>query len=151
MELYFPSNMHEFILVRGQPLHIKAWENDWAAQYFPYEMKNTDLLSGKKEGVKPGIVAVQCNLREIKLYEMVFPKPCRDQVLKTLYGTNAQINSLNTFTGGLKTSVLRRVLTAKKIMPFDEDAQNRIIRTHGVSVYPIGEKEDKETDAGEYL
>ena len=150
--------MHLYLAIRGQQKYVDDWRNDWSAQYFPYKYnKGCKKYPHTKEQLKkimPFInadkpVPLQCIIRPISLYELVFPKESLDEVLRTMFKTNANIKS--SLLKGLTRKAMAKILQSKPIPDFDEKGQIRIVRDTDVSIYPIGIKPDAESEWGESI
>jgi len=77
--------MHMYVVARGHIDKLSRWENDLSSKYFPYLVdagrKSSD---GKGWLVPPTWSMVQLAVRPIQLYELVFPEPCLNDVLKVV-------------------------------------------------------------------
>ena len=116
------DKMHLFVLAEGVKPDLDRWINDLLAQYYDY-----DIHKGKP-------LRIQLAVREVKLLDLVFPKPCLDEVLSTIapYGEcDLNMRGFGTF---------RRIL---KLKPIDKIAVwNQRVFRHACRAMPIGIKED---------
>lgn len=71
--------MHLYVIARGQPDEINRWENDLHGQFLDYEIKNKNVFEGDKIPA-----SWRLSMREIKLYEVVFPEPQLEKVLNMI-------------------------------------------------------------------
>ena len=126
--------MHFIFATQGIKPYVDSMMNDLQAQFFPWPM--TDAKTG---GDIPNQV-VQGALRPIQLWMYVFPKESMDEVLNT-FGIKPYKGEFN-----VKAALLRKALNAKKMPIPNPDVPGRLIRTAGVTVIPIGIREDDVRD-----
>ncbi len=123
--------MHIYAQVRGLISALRDWENFMSSQYLPFEV----LEKGDK---KPSKYLAQLQVREIKLYEIVCPKECEDQVMAMLkpgdlYGAAKIFNK--------PMRLLARLLGLKK--PSTTWKANILPPMEGIALTVIGTKDDK--------
>jgi len=117
------------MISRGIKDRVDRFVEDMSAQYFPIEM------NGKK-------IYVQLAMRPLQLWEVVFPEPCLQEVMNTIWDSNVPIKEQQ-FPYKLRLGALRKLLRAKKLPALDKSGLKRIVRRDFVSCYPIGIKGDK--------
>ena len=124
-------------MTRGIKDEVDMFINDLSAQYFPYE------ANGKK-------IFVQLAMRPMQLWEVVFPKPCFPEVLKTVTLPTTKFDPKQ--YNWKQLYALRKLLNAKKIPAMDlSETGFRIVRRGCVATYPIGTKDDGTWGKGEEL
>jgi len=140
--------MHLYIMTRGIKHKVDELINDLQAQFFPFKCKMKD---GKLDpNGEEQIVPLQLSVRPIQLWELVMPKECLPEVMKTIWHTEP-LPAHTTFMQKAKLESIRMALGAKKAPKFKDykDLKFRVIRKNDVACYPIGIKEDDERSFGE--
>lgn len=126
--------MHLYITTRGIKQDVDRFIQDLQAQYFPIEH------SGKK-------ALVQLAMRPIQLWEVVFPEPCLNEVIRTLDPEIQKNNKMpSIFTAGLRKS-----LGLKKAPDKDLNIPPRPLFKGWTQVELIGMKKDNYIDGNEQL
>lgn len=128
--------MQIYIGIRGPVASIKKWVNFMSSQYLPFE-----VLEKKKNGKmkkKPTPYLAQLVVREIKMYEIVFPKESEAVVMGMIKPSNGYggMNRLLTpFRAMLRLIGVKKCSTNWKpnILPPNE----------GLTIVALGKKEDK--------
>ena len=123
--------MHIYVAIRGLISAVREWENFMSSQYLPLEV----LEKGKK---KPSKYAAQLQVREIKMYEIVCPKDCEDQVMSMIKPTD-----IKGFAGmwGKSIRMFSKLLGLKKCST--NWKPNILPSSEGISIMALGTKDDK--------
>lgn len=121
--------MHLYILTRGIKWSVDEFVNDMNAQ--PYEY----MLKGKKMWAKLA-------MRPIQLWEVVFPKTALPNVMNTLWDKQPK----HTLGREMLLNSMRISLNAKRIPTMDLSAGKRFVHKDFVAIYPVGIKEDNESE-----
>jgi len=125
--------MHLYLAARGLVNHMKEWASELGHQYLPLEMKDKD---GKP---MPNIYS-QLQVREIRLYEIVFPKGSEATVMGMVNPSEYKV--FGKFTKPLKA--LTRMMGLKKCLPKKKWKIPGIQLNRFISVMPLGIKPDVE-------
>jgi len=123
--------MHAYFLARGITKHIKEWASELGHQYVPLDFKDKD---GKVEHR-----VAQVQVRELKLYEIVFPKSAEAAIMGVIDPSEYKV--LGKWTGYVK--FLSKMLGLKKCLPRDKWKKPGIPLHRECSLLPLGVKEDK--------
>ena len=130
--------MHLYFATRGVKHMRDIFVTTMQSQFFPWRRKN---LKTKKDET----TYVQGALRPIELWEYVFPEENLPQVLAMLEIKNTKGSNVTDFLDA-KAVMLRKMLGAKKIPKVKEVERQNVISKTGVSIHPIGIKEDERQD-----
>lgn len=123
--------MHGYVAVRGRPQEIEDWAYFLKHQYLPFEV----LENGQKEPTK---YLAQLQVREFRLFEIVFPKDCEDMAM-CLISPNELWGDGKRFARPINW--LRKILGLKKCST--NWKPNSSTPTQGMQIYAIGTKDDK--------
>jgi len=127
--------MHLYILARGHKDKIERWENDLLARYYPYEHEK-----GKPKGL------LQLSVREVKIYEIVFPEEHMEEILQTIkpkdYGKVGKYRKLINF--------FAKILGLEKVPEYTPDNKFRVFND-AVGIHAIGIKRDEFKNGIEFL
>ena len=125
-------------MTRGIKHDVDRMINDLQAQFLPMKV-------GKEESL------LQLSVRPIQLWELGFPEPQLDVILRTLWEGDP-IPKHNTFSQKMRLEALRKMLQADKIPVYDKwkKGMRRPIWKDNVAIYPIGTKKDEMRSLGEY-
>jgi len=123
--------MHIYAQARGIISALRDWENFMSSQYLPFKVL-------EKGDSKPVPYLAQLQVREIKLYEIVCPKECEDQVMAMLkpgdlYGAAKIFNK--------PMRLLAKILGLKK--PSTTWKPNILPPMDGIALTVLGTKDDK--------
>lgn len=121
--------MHIYVALRGLISEVRKWENFMSSQYLPFEM----IPKGKKKPIK---ALAQLQVREIKMYEIVCPKECEDQVM-------GMLKPNKNFAGifGKPIKLISKLLGLKKCSTTWKPKM--LPNTEGLSIMALGTKDDK--------
>lgn len=124
--------MHAYFYLRGIKHNVDRFIQDLQSQYFPY---TTTDPKGKEVNHM-----VQLAVRPIQLYEIGFPEPCLQDVMKMIWDT-----PIPKFSIGQESilTTTRRILGASKLPKQDLTVPQRLIFKQDLGIYPIGIKKDK--------
>lgn len=123
--------MHIYCLTRGLIPVLREWENFLTSQYLPFKVL-------EKDKTEPTNYLAQLQVREVKMYEIVCPEECEDNVMGMLKPTTNE-----GFGGkfGKLVNPLRKILGLKK--PSTTWKPSLLPKTDGMSLIVLGTKKDK--------
>lgn len=117
------------------------------AQWFPWKRKN--LKTGEEE-----VTFLQGSLRPVELYEYVFPEESLEEVLTMLKMTDENIDYHESKLGKIGRFFLGKFRTILGLKPIPRGIKREpvkhIVPLDGVTLHPIGIKEDIKKDMPEF-
>jgi len=124
------------MITRGIKHDVDRYISDLQAQYFPFPNIQGPGTSG----------FVQLGIRPVQLWEVVFPKESKEEVIKTL-STGPPVDDWRKKYFDL----LRISMGLTKLPEVDLTGPMRILYKNNVAAYLLGTKEDKSFEGPEYL
>ena len=123
--------MHNYVAIRGLIPSIREWTNFMSPQYLPFKWKD------KNNKIVNGLAQLQ--VREVRLYELVYPKDCHNQVMGMI---KPDIGGKG-FAGfwGKPIRILSRLLGLKKVG--NDWTASPLPLKPGMTIMCLGTKEDK--------
>lgn len=129
--------MHLYIFTRGQFDKVRDMMNDLQAQFFEYK---TD-----PHAKQPSLI--QLGVRPIQLWEIAFPEPCLQEVMRTIGPMGGfNIGDHRPLMSILGMAAKMKIILGLKDIPKQEPGIKRPIRRIDVDVKAIGIKEDPKTE-----
>lgn len=122
------------MVTRGIKHCVDRFVNDMSAQYFPINYR------GDPNGW------VQLAMRPVQLWEVVFPKPSLQTVLRTIWENDEQATTRSELKWPFKA--FKKVMKLKSIPPIDTKVPKRIVFKDTMATYPIGLRDDNYQDDG---
>lgn len=132
--------MHAYVITRGIKHDVDRFITELQGKYLPYE----------HQPGKSGLL--QFSVRPIQLWEMVFPEPHLQAVMKTLFeGTTRNGNLSYSNLNDKYLGMLRIALRADKFPKLDPKALNLPVYKENIEVAGIGIKKDEYRDGIERI
>jgi hypothetical protein len=123
--------MHTYILTRGIKHDVDRFITELQGKYLPYEFEKG------KQGL------VQFAVRPIQLWELVFPEPQLQSVMKTLFENTTRHGLSYSHRNDKYLWALRKALNASKFPELDAKALAMPIYKNNIEVAGIGIKKDQ--------
>ncbi len=120
--------MHLTILTRGILHEQQRFINNLSSMVLPW-----NVPKGKFKGQHN----LQVGVRPINLYEVAFPEPCLQNMMRTLWDAQPSEEKFK-----VPRTMIRKMMGLKKIPPIDFKAKYLPVHKAHVTIYPIGYKED---------
>lgn len=141
--------MHTYLIVKGVKSNIDKWAQDLAGMWIRVWKKGKPLR--EKRGEKEIDVYTQVHVREVKLYEIGYPKEEEDYVMNILGIRKANTYILERYPILKKIfNIVRKRLGLKPVKdptnPLELMMPNQVVKA--VGIIPIGNKEDAFDDDG---
>lgn len=140
--------MHVYFFLRGIKHEMELTEKFLQTQMFPFKRKR--LSTGKHE-----VAMAQGALREIKLYEYVFPEESLDEVC-TMLKLGSPDEKGEVKVGKPEASLrpmiygIRKMLGAKALKKHKSVPTTKYIHRNGVALTMIGVKKDKRAEVKDW-
>jgi len=133
--------MHLYFLARGKRAFVRRF------------LENLEFVMMRHEYEKGKFGQLQLVPREVKIIELAFPEPCKDQVLDLIGNDTMEIpgkhGSKHLFQKLMP--YLSKILKLQPIPKLNKDNKNPKINRDNVGVYLIGTKKDHFDDGIEKI